>query len=128
VDSTLRAQVFFRSQARCERCGTAITYDNMAVHHRKLRSQGGDDTTTNLVCLDHACHNLGTNSVHLKPGHAAKYGWIVRSFEDPTAKPVFLHGRRPVLLASDGTYTNVEYCFNCQTFEIPCVCMREDAS
>jgi hypothetical protein len=128
MDQALRAQVWFRSQSRCERCGKRLMYHEMAVHHRKLRSQGGRDEPSNLVCLDHDCHNLATNSVHLKPGHASKYGWICKSFEDPTAKPVFLHSRRPVLLAPDGTYTNVEYCFNCQTINMPCVCISEDAS
>jgi hypothetical protein len=128
MDSTLRAQVYFRSQSRCERCGKNLKYEDMAAHHRKLRSQGGKDEPSNLVCLDHACHNLATNSVHLKPGQASKYGWIVKSFEEPAAKPVLLHGRRPVLLAADGTYTNVEYCFNCQTSTMPCVCISEDAS
>lgn len=51
----LRQQVLRRDGWRCQCCGTR---SNLAVHHKELRSQGGDDSEENLITLCVACHSL----------------------------------------------------------------------
>lgn len=51
----LRQQVLRRDGWRCQSCGTM---SNLEVHHKKLRSQSGDDSEQNLITLCVACHSL----------------------------------------------------------------------
>ena len=48
-------------------------------HHRKRRSQGGDDSPGNIILLPQEIHAW----VHDNPEKAYELGWLVRSFEDP---------------------------------------------
>jgi 5-methylcytosine-specific restriction endonuclease McrA len=48
----LRQQVLKRDNWRCQSCGRRETLE---VHHRKMRSQGGDDSDVNLITLCHSC-------------------------------------------------------------------------
>jgi 5-methylcytosine-specific restriction endonuclease McrA len=50
---TLRSQVLRRDGWRCQSCGAR---SNLEVHHRKFRSQSGDDSEQNLITLCAACH------------------------------------------------------------------------
>ncbi len=50
---TLRNQVLRRDGWRCQSCGTM---SNLEVHHKKFRSQAGDDSEENLITLCSACH------------------------------------------------------------------------
>jgi ATP-dependent DNA helicase RecQ len=50
---SLRSQVLRRDGWRCQSCGTM---SNLEVHHRKFRSQSGDDSEQNLITLCAACH------------------------------------------------------------------------
>jgi len=54
------------------------------THHRKLRSQGGDESAENLlrVCLE--CHTR----IHAEPAEAYANGWLVKSFQNPAEVPV----------------------------------------
>jgi 5-methylcytosine-specific restriction endonuclease McrA len=51
----VRKQVLLRDGFTCRACGTGGEVD---VHHKKLRSAGGQDTSQNLVALCRKCHSL----------------------------------------------------------------------
>lgn len=48
-------------------------------HHRKLRSQGGDDSWGNQIKLPRNIHDL----IHENPDVAYQHGMLVREHEDP---------------------------------------------
>jgi len=50
----LRQHVLKRDNWRCQNCGCL---ENLEVHHKKLRSQGGDDSELNLMTLCNSCHS-----------------------------------------------------------------------
>jgi len=82
VDKRLRELVFNRSMGYCEWCGSPLPM-SWAIHHRKLKSQGGKDSAANLIALHHECHNLGSHAVHLNVNLACDRGFIVRSWLNP---------------------------------------------
>jgi len=49
----LRQEVLQRANWRCPNCGRC---ENLEVHHKRMRSQGGDDSEVNLITLCHYCH------------------------------------------------------------------------
>lgn len=99
-----RRIVFERSEGRCEKCGLTLPAV-WECHHRRLRSQGGDDSVCNLLALHTDCHNAGSpGSVHSRPGLSYGAGYLVRRYLDPRDVPVLLHGRRWVLLTHQGGY------------------------
>lgn len=53
---------------------------NVHRHHRKRRSQGGDDSYGNVVDLAPEVHEL----VHQEPEKAYEHGLLVRSHDDPS--------------------------------------------
>jgi hypothetical protein len=59
-----------------------------ALHHRKLRSAGGEHSEINLLAVHHRCHNGHTNSIHARPERSYRLGHIVRSWQDPADVPV----------------------------------------
>jgi hypothetical protein len=97
----VRAAVLARDRW-CPWCGCPFA-DRAAVHHRRLRSQGGDDTVENLVALHPECHNVHPRSVHQNPRDAVERGFIVPSWADPADTPLRLANGRDVLLRFDGT-------------------------
>ena len=99
----LREQVFKRCQGHCEKCGGVLP-KSWALHHRKLRSQGGKDVIENFVALHHACHNMGTDAVHLNPASAIRDGFIVPSWAQPDTTTVTLVDGSSVILTQEGTY------------------------
>lgn len=99
----LREQVLSRCQGYCEKCGTGLS-DTFALHHRKLKSQGGENTIQNLIALHHECHNLGTDSVHLNVKIAMENGWIVPRHADPLSYTMTLANGSCVTLTDDGNY------------------------
>ncbi|WP_151530557.1 MULTISPECIES: HNH endonuclease [Corynebacterium] len=62
----------------------ACVWEGRHLHHRQLRSQGGDHTTENLVLLCHACHDWA----HKHPALARERGVIVRATQDPAEAPI----------------------------------------
>ena len=103
--ASIRDAVWNRCRGYCEKCGKGLPYDGWALHHRKLRSQGGKDEISNFLALHHKCHNLGTNSVHLNPTEAIEKGYIVPSWAEPLESLVMLRDGSSVILNEEGTYT-----------------------
>lgn len=93
-----------RQGGYCWWCGGPLGL-GFAVHHRKLRSQGGNDEVTNLVALHHPCHNLGSHAVHLNVARAVERGFIVPSWGDPATTPLTLPGGGSVTLTEGVTLT-----------------------
>jgi 5-methylcytosine-specific restriction endonuclease McrA len=54
VYDRLRKEVLKRDNWRCKNCGRL---ENLDVHHKELRSQGGDDSEFNLITLCNCCHS-----------------------------------------------------------------------
>lgn len=104
---SLREMVLARSKGYCEKCGNRLP-ESWALHHRKLRSRGGKDEVENFVALHHACHNLGTDSVHANPALATDIGLMVSSWENPSECPLTLPCGSIVMLTSEGTYNYLE--------------------
>ena len=98
--------VLERAGHYCEACGSSG--NDLALHHRRLRSQGGKDEPCNLIAVHHVCHNLGTNSIHLKPKIAVEKGQIVPSWAEPAEFPLTLSDGRKVLLDNEGNYLEIE--------------------
>jgi hypothetical protein len=48
-------QIRVRDKYSCRACGSMKHID---VHHKKLRSAGGEDSTQNCLCLCRYCHAL----------------------------------------------------------------------
>lgn len=48
-------------------------------HHRKLRSQGGDDSTANILKVCWRCHH----TIHANPAESYEQGWLVKSWDTP---------------------------------------------
>ena len=66
----------------CEACMYAAS-GKMDLHHRKIRSQGGEHTKANLVWIHDYCHRY----IHENPTLAYRLGWLVRSYLDPRNVP-----------------------------------------
>lgn len=106
MNDAVRQAVFARCAGYCEKCGKPLPY-SWALHHRKLRSQGGTDTPDNLVALHHECHNLRTQSVHMNPSLSIKQGYIVPSWADPASWELELPNGSVVCLDKEGNYVEV---------------------
>lgn len=103
----MRELVYTRSKGYCEKCGNSLP-ESWALHHRKLKSRGGKDEVSNFVALHHACHNLGTDSVHSNPAMAERLGLMVGSWQEPTECPLFLPDGSTVTLDNQGGYRYLE--------------------
>lgn len=94
----IKAGVSARDSHRCIRCGTSRHLD---PHHRRLKSQGGEDQPQNLIMLCRTCHDV----VHANRADAEKAGLIVQAGADPLKVPVeHREWDVPVLLTSDYRY------------------------
>ena len=91
-----------RAGGYCEVCGTPAL-PSMALHHRKLRSRGGQHSAANLIRVHHGCHNLKTTSIHLNPERSSQKGWMVGSWQNPSDVPFKRPDGSIVLLQDDGT-------------------------
>lgn len=76
-----------REYSPCAICGRPSVH----THHRKLRSQGGDNSEVNLIrlCLSHHSY------IHANPTESYENGWLVKSFDDPALIPVLTEGVGP---------------------------------
>ena len=99
VPPEIREAVYERAQGMCEIMSPKAGCTGRAehLHHRKLRSQGGEHTVENLVHICERCHSYA----HLHRAEADTDGWIVRSSYDPRHVP-FLRRGGMVFLFEDG--------------------------
>ena len=99
-----RAALSERSGCMCEICGSSRATN---WHHRKNRSQGGNDGLANAM---HLCGS-GTTGCHgwvtEHPEQAAENGWCLKSYQDPEQVAVLVRGQL-MLLRDDCT---VEWVF-----------------
>ena len=92
-----------RAQGMCEIMDPQTGCNGRAehMHHRQLRSQGGEHTVENLVHVCSACHHW----LHMHPAIAYTNGWLVKSTRDPECEP-FLRRGGAVFLFEDGEMEN----------------------
>lgn len=79
----------------CEACGVIMPLGrgHRAIHHRKLRSHGGGHEPVNLMLVHPLCHNLHTNSIHMRIIRSRRLFHIVDSWDDPArTTPIVLPG------------------------------------
>lgn len=77
-----RKKVAERSGGRCEgRIEGVCTGAGEHVHHRKLRTRGGDNSLTNLMHLCLRCHTWA----HANPATSTERGLLVPSWEETNA-------------------------------------------
>ena len=94
----LREAVYERAQYMCEVMEPG-TCEGVAghVHHRRMRSQGGEHTLVNCVAVCPSCHRF----IHANPSKSYSLGWLVRSTREPESMPFFRRGGA-VILMPDG--------------------------
>lgn len=83
IPPAVATEVIDRAGGFCEACGWP-QMGKMDLHHRKLRSQGGQHTVANLVWLHHECHM----NIHANPSRSYGLGHMVRSRMEPSEIPV----------------------------------------
>lgn len=104
-----RALVLARDGYKCVCCGRSVIGQEYSLQHRRRRSQGGDNSPSNLVTV----LGSGSRGCHWRidsrrdPADEAK-GYTVRSWDDPALVPVMImsgHGSGVLAwLTPDGTY------------------------
>lgn len=104
----IRETLYERARGRCEISGLALG-DSWAAHHRRKRGSGGTSladahSLPNLLALSHQAHNLRRPSAHLDVAWAAARGYTIPWWEVPRLAPVWLLGRKWVLLTEGGAY------------------------
>ena len=82
--------VLARADGWCEcMLPTVCTGAPEHLHHKMLRSQGGEHTEANVTAICAACHSW----VHAHPKWAYRAGLLVHGWEEPTFPPAFYRGR-----------------------------------
>ena len=107
-DAKTRATVYTRDGWACACCGQSIVGRPHSLQHRKRRSQGGDNSPSNLLTV----LGDGTTGCHARidsrsdPHDEAK-GYTVRSHDDPALIPVMFFdgsgGGFTAFLCDDGS-------------------------
>lgn len=80
--------VLERDCLSCVLCGDQLLGERgfgWSIHHRKLRSQGGDNRLSNLVAVcghgTSGCHRV----IHHRVAKALQGGWLLKSTAEPAA-------------------------------------------
>jgi 5-methylcytosine-specific restriction endonuclease McrA len=107
--SAVAAAVLLRDEHACARCSGAAHGQrgvDYSIHHRKLRSQGVDNSLPNLVtlCGDGVCGCHGW--AHHNRKAAEVEGWIVRSGFNPLLVPIFHARYGQIFLLADGSWAS----------------------
>ena len=63
-------------------------YMGEQLHHRQLRSQGGQHTVTCLVYICSDCHD----AAHGRGAESYENGWLVHGWDDPAKTPFLRRG------------------------------------
>lgn len=82
--------VIARADGHCEAMIIAAGCTGRAehLHHRKLRSQGGEHTVENVVHICHRCHRW----IHHHPAQSYEWGLLVKGSHDPELVQVLRRG------------------------------------
>ena len=80
-----RSLSYRRAGGRCEaRCDPGCRGRPSQLHHRRMRSQGGDNRSVNLLAVCDICHG----TIHANPALSYERGLLVHSWDDPAAVDV----------------------------------------
>ena len=94
-----------RQNGACPWCGYGLDLDDMAAHHRLLRSHGGTWDLANIVGLHGGCHNVQPGSVHQEPKRAYRLGFMIRArLLTPAQIPLYSRSDGGWLLADGDGY------------------------
>lgn len=101
--------VLDRDQHSCVLCGGGVgdrRGTDYSIHHRLLRSQGVNNSPSNLITLCGSGTTECHGAVHAKPKWARSFGgWLLRSTDNPAVYPVLIErASRWVLLTNNGYY------------------------
>jgi hypothetical protein len=109
-DARTRKLVMERDGYLCVCCGISVIGRQYSIQHRKRRSQGGDNSMSNLVTVS----GSGTTGHHARidsrrdPADEAR-GYTLRSWQNPASVPVWVASGdgpgRLVWLTADGRYS-----------------------
>ena len=103
-----RLHLYDRQNGMCPWCGRNLNPDDMAAHHRLLRSQGGTWDLANIIGLHHGCHNVQPGSVHQEPRRAYRLGFMIRTkLLTPAQIPLYSRSAGVWLLANGDGYQRV---------------------
>lgn len=94
-----RAQGFCEGMIREAGCNGQAEH----LHHRQMRSQGGQHTVQNILSLCHLCHTY----VHMHPAISYTEGFLVKSHGNPATAPVKRRGGF-TLLTEEGGFNDPE--------------------
>ena len=110
LNAKSRLRLHDRQNGMCPWCGHNLNPDDMAAHHRLLRSHGGTWDLANIVGLHHGCHNLQPGSVHQEPRRAYRLGFMIRTrLLTPAQIPIYARDQQVWLLADGDGYQRCGY-------------------
>lgn len=105
LDPELRRLLWKRAGGLDEVTGERIVGGRWDAHHRRKKSQGRDDSPSNLLVVMRLTHNRLGN----REAWARERGFIVSAYGDhPRDIAILLHLRRYVLLDDAGNYIDAE--------------------
>lgn len=106
ISAQTRRQLRERSEGYCESCGLEWATN---AHHRKNRSQGGDDSLANLLLLcgsgTTGCHGWVTEH----PAESYANGRSVRQHDEPSEVSVLYRGTPVYLDALGNMHDNPQH-------------------
>lgn len=89
-----------RAGGCCEITGDHLVDGFGHAHHRLKRGGPDRDTLANLVFLSPTAHAWA----HAEPALAHRFGWILRSWQDPAGTPIYRAGRWVLLDDTGGIH------------------------
>lgn len=108
-----RRAAWHRAGGHCEITGMPLGDPDGSTwecHHRRNKGMGGTrrpdvDALYNLLALSRSIHNGGPQSVHGRRRWSEERGYLIpKHVDNPELWPVWLLGRRWVLLTPSGDY------------------------
>ena len=74
---SIRDEVRERSGGNCEARMIVCTGRAQHIHHKLMRSQGGENTQENMIAVCLRCHH----QIHMNPKDSYAHGFLRRRFE-----------------------------------------------
>lgn len=84
----LAEEIYERADYVCEAMLPGCTWRGTEIHHRKLRSQGGQHDLDTCILLCKNCHM----AVHAHPARSYEQQLLVKSFDTPRYPPRYYRG------------------------------------